>query len=975
MNTLIFCSVIISIFCQEITFYVSPNGLDSNDGLTKETPWRWSWSTVSTKIRKQFSSYKDIYIIFLEGDYYVNEYGISVSRMSTSMYFRFWAYPGARVRIIGGIKLQEFAPHPANSSIYITQIDPNISVSALFVNGRRLTSARAPKDWEYSRLWGYYTTPDSKDSNYINRHYIVSEELIKVLSKLPKNELNRANIVCRHYYHTETDTIIDIDTKKNEIITNVTKSREDFIAPLPIEPDALYYVENVFNFLSEPNEYYISPNGTLYYYSEKGDNIDNSEAFITSTGWMSFHCNKDSSSKKGNFEVKNIEIMANSDYGVYISNCENITLINLTIHNCGGGISVQACSNITINHTYINDVTKYGQYLSKSDYIISHNNIIRNYHVNHGIEVTDCNNTYVTNNEIASGYTAPIMVKSHSPYDMTTIRNILIQDNHAHHAGYGVMNDLGGIQVLQAVNGLIIRHNHFHDIWAESYAAHGIYLGSATAGTICENNLVHDTLTSTFKMDLGMEITLRNNIWAYGGGSLLYWTTNKQEYHEYTIENNIFLVTENKLMGGGGWNNEPTNMTIDNNLYWHVKNGAEGFLFRYKNLTQWQALGYDLNSLIEDPMFTNHEKRDFTFKDKTNADKIGFKEFDFNFGVIGEDYWLNLANGKEYNNFHANQVLPPTYFYTSGFTDFDKDNDEFLKNCTINPYNSVVEKTNKLSHSGKTSLRFAASEKQKHSNTRPEIVVPCNYEQGHAIFSFYFYVTNIKNYFSINFDSYLYIYINNGQILNGKFTYEANKWNNITIYIDYGDAKKKSTYDIEVNGEKQEGSEIIYSTLSNFKISMIETKNDTYIDDLMATTDYQIPRHFKNSFDENARIFNTSYFEEKFKIIDNENIIPNKSDDKDFSKSDDDDNGLSTGALIGIICGLLLLIFICGALLFIFRKKIFGKNNINTEIENAVNNIEIKEEKINIEMMDVKESGKKSEKETVFIHSVRGLNN
>ena len=156
---------------------------------------------------------------------------------------------------------------------------------------------------------------------------------------------------------------------------------------------------------------------------------------------------------------------------------------------------------------------------------------------------------------------------------------------------------------------------------------------------------------------------------------------------------------------------------------------------------------------------------------------------------------------------------------------------------------------------------------------------------------------------------------------------------------------------------------------------MIETKNDTYIDDLMATTDYQIPRHFKNSFDENARIFNTSYFEEKFKIIDNENIIPNKSDDKDFSKSDDDDNGLSTGALIGIICGLLLLIFICGALLFIFRKKIFGKNNINTEIENAVNNIEIKEEKINIEMMDVKESGKKSEKETVFIHSVRGLNN
>ena len=797
----------------------------------------------------------------------------------------------------------------------------------------------------------------------------MSEELIKILSKLPKNELNRAHIVCRHYYHTETDTIFDIDTEKNEIITNVTKSREDFIAALPIEADSLFYVENIFNFLSEPNEYYISPNCTLYYYSENNDNIVNSEAFIATTGYFSFHCNKDSYSNKGNFEAKDIEIMANSDYGVYISNCENITLNNLTIHNCGGGISVQACNNITINHTYINDVTKYGQYISKSNYIISHNNIIRNFAVNHGIEVADCNNTNITNNEIAGGYSAPIMVKSHSPYDMKTIRNILIQDNHAHHAGFGVTNDLGGIQVLQEVNGLIIRHNHFHDIWAESYAAHGIYLGTQTAGTICENNLVHDTLTSTFKMDLGMEITLRNNIWAYGGGSLLYWSTNKKEYHEYTIENNIFLVTENKLMGGGGWNDEPTNMTINNNLYWHVKNGAEGFLFRYKNLTQWQSLGYDLNSLIADPMFTDHEKRDFTFKDKKNAEKIGFKEFDFNFGVIGEDYWLNLANGKEHNNFHVNQVLPPTYFYTSGYTDFEKDNDEFLKNCTINPHSSTIEKTNILSYSGTTSLRFAASEKQKHSNTRPEIVVPCNYEQGHGIFSFYFYVTNIKNYFSINFDSYLSISITDGKILNGKFTYEVNKWNNIKIYIDYGDSKTKSTYDIEVNGEKQEGSELSYSILSNFKISMIETKNDTYIDDLTVTTDYEIPRHFRDSFNENARIFNISTFEEKFSIIDNGNIS-NASDEEDYSKSDDD-NGLSTGGIIGIICGLLLLIFICGSLIFIFRKKIFSKNNINTEVDKKLNNVEISKENKKIEMMNINENGNKTEKETVLIYSGR----
>ena len=47
------------------------------------------------------------------------------------------------------------------------------------------------------------------------------------------------------------------------------------------------------------------------------------------------------------------------------------------------------------------------------------------------------------------------MVKSHSQYDMETIRNVLVQDNHVHHIEYDVNNDIGGIQVLMAVNGLV----------------------------------------------------------------------------------------------------------------------------------------------------------------------------------------------------------------------------------------------------------------------------------------------------------------------------------------------------------------------------------------------------------------------------------------------------------------------------------------------------------------------------------------
>ena len=870
---ILFCSIN-GILREDKVYYISPSGSSKNPG-TIESPWNFDWTTISSKLRKAYidSNREDSYTLyFLEGDYYVDKYGISLTKMYQGQYIRFYAYPGERVRIIGGKKLPSFTRYIKNDRIWITNMEPTNSSYELIFNNRRLNLARSPKSWNYDRLWGYYNTTDPNDSSYINRHYIVSEELINILSLLPK-ELNKARIVCKHHYHTETDYILAIDVNKNEIITNVTKSREDYIQPLPIKKDALFYIDNIYYFLTEPNEYFIFENGTILIYADENDDINNSEAFISTTGWFGFHCNKDESSKKGNFEVKDIEIYATSNYGIYISNSENITIENVTIHNAGGGISIQACDNITIKHSYIYDVIKYGQYISKSDNILTHNNIIRYFVEGHGIEVADGNNTEITNNEIAAGYAAGIMVKSHSKYDMETIRNILVKDNHVHHIGFGINNDIGAIQVLMETNGLIIEHNHFHDVWSESYAGFGLYLGSGTAGAYCKNNLVHDSSIAAFKIDLGMETTLENNIFAYEGYYSLAWTTNIPEYHEFNIHKNIFLVTSGILMAGP-WNDINVNMTIDNNIYWHATKGKDGITFRYLNYTKWKERGYDIHSLLDEPYFTNHENRDFTFKDDTNIKKIGFVPFSYDFGVIGEEYWLDLANSEKNNKFHENQVLPPSIFFTSGSTDFDQGNDSFLNNCTINQSHSTIEITELEKYSGKKSLRFAAAAKSAHSNQRPEISVPCNYEQGHGTFSFQFYVKDIRNKIQINFDSFLSITIYNGEIAvsEEKLNYEANKWNKITINIDFGNEKTKSTYDLELNGLKKTGKEISYKTLSKFNIQMVETKNDTYIDDLTCETDYKIPLYFREAFNQNAEMMGTETYEQLFPIDNSDNI-------------------------------------------------------------------------------------------------------
>ena len=880
-----------NILAENKVYYVSPSGSSKNSG-TEDSPFNFDWRLISSKLNQDFinSNRENTYTLyFYEGDYYVDQYGITVTRLASGQYIRFWPVPGAKVRIIGGKKLPSFRKHPKNESIWVTEIEKTNSSYQLILNDRRLKLARSPKSWNYDRLWDYYATTDPYDSSYINRHYVVSEELIKILSLLSKDELNKAKIVCKHYYHTETDNIISIDKTKNEIITNVTKSDEDYIKPLPIEKGSYFYIENVFNFLCEPDEYYIQDNGTIIVYPNPKDDIENSEAFISTSGWFTFHSNLASNNKRGNFEVKDIEIYATSNYGIYISNSENVTIENVTIHMAGGGISIQACNNITIKHCYIYDVIKYGQYISKSDNIITHNNIIRYFLENHGIEIADGNNTKITNNEIAAGYAAGILIKSHTKYDMKTIRNILVQDNHVHHIGFGINNDIGAIQVLQESNGLIVNHNHFHDVWCESYAGHGLYLGTATAGAYCKNNLVHDTSISTFKIDLGLETTLENNIFAYEGDYTLAWTTNLPEYHEFNIHKNIFLVTTGILMVGP-WNDESADMTIDNNLYWHATKGKEGIKFRYLNYDEWTKRGYDIHSVIEDPMFKNHEERDFSFEDNTNINKIGFEPFSLEFGVTGEDYWLELANNKENNEFHENQILSPSIFFTSGSTDFEKDQEEdnFLKNCTITPRHSTIEFSELESYSGKRSLRFASATKAANSKSRPELVVPCNYEQGHGTFSFKFFVKNIKNKIQINFDSFLSMVIYNGEIsIAGEtLNYEANKWNELVIYLDFGDAKTKSSYDIELNQVKKTGSELTYKTLSEFMIQMVETTDDTYIDDLTCKTDYEIPTYFRDTFNLNAKIFGSETLEIS-------SDIDSDNDNKENGNSNNGNNNFS----------------------------------------------------------------------------------
>ena len=87
---------------------------------------------------------------------------------------------------------------------------------------------------------------------------------------------------------------------------------------------------------------------------------------------------------------------------------------------------------------------------------------------------------------------------------------------------------------------------------------------------------------------------------------------------------------------------------------------------------------------------------------------------------------------------------------------------------------------------------------------------------------------------------------------------------------------------------------------------MIETLNDTYIDNLTTKTDYKIPNYFKNVFNDNSEIFGTIKFEKLFEVNNNLEV----------------DDNINKKIILGIVVGICVLIaLIC----LIFVKAIMVK--------------------------------------------------
>lgn len=153
----------------------------------------------------------------------------------------------------------------------------------------------------------------------------------------------------------------------------------------------------------------------------------------------------------------------------------------------------------------------------------------------------------------------------------------VVEWNHIHDLGKGVLSDMGGIYLLGHAAGTRIRHNHIHDIHCLRYGGWAIYPDEGSSDLLIENNLCYNTDRDLFHQHYGSNNIVRNNIFARGEEAVFRYS--KMENHTGIVfERNIFVARGTPIARGlteDRW--LPHQVQFINNLYW-CENGAVRFL-------------------------------------------------------------------------------------------------------------------------------------------------------------------------------------------------------------------------------------------------------------------------------------------------------------------------------------------------------------------------------------------------------------
>jgi len=642
-------------------FFVSPRGRDTGSGkLADPGENDGPFATISRArdaVRVLFQTRKEpqpVRVVLRGGTYYLDsplEFGPEDSGTEQAPVV-YSAAAGEKAVLSGGRRLEGGHWGEANGrKAWVVDI-PEVKEGQwrfrqLFVNGARRPRTRMPKQGEYQ-------IEDLPDVPITNETWDkpVRRFLYAGTDIQSWHNLRDVEVVAPCRWVDNRLPIQEVDVGKR-VVTFDRSSRFNLVELYHTKPST-YWVENVLEALDTPGQWYLDRSlGRLYYLPARGEDIAGAEVVAPRLAQVVRVVGRGSAPVRFlRFEgitFAHTEWQPPSDWAassqaatdvpgaLFLTHADRCGISRCQVEHVGTyGVEVGAgCQDIEIAHNSMTDLAGGGvkvghdsQRTTVADNEIAHAGRIFMSAV--GIWVGHSAGNQIVHNHIQDLHYSGISVGWQWDFKPSKAVSNVVEHNHIHDLGHGLLSDMGGIYTLGVSPGTQLRYNVIHDVKARAYGGWGIYPDEGSSEIVIENNLAYRCSSSPFFPHINREITVQNNIFAFGEQCQVERAgATAGPEQEYAFLRNVVYYRQGQLVGY--WDARNRNFRYERNLYWNAS-GAP-VTFSGKSFTEWQAAGQDKDSLIADPLFVDAERNDFRLRPGSPATKIGFQPWDFS--VVG----------------------------------------------------------------------------------------------------------------------------------------------------------------------------------------------------------------------------------------------------------------------------------------------------------------------------------------------------